>query len=308
MSGNLYSIAPTPVDGDPIWDATVGGFANSIRSTDGTKALLKFTVGEMPSAADVTRVGASTPALWPALAAVLASPEWTGATQQDSDARLRGIVHPHLQGLPMFQIDWRDWPSATGEKTVPVLTWGEGANAGDIVARDWYLLSQVTVSPDAPTVANAGEVPFAHDDVVYWAPEGPAGPSGRDTDVTLYAEDGSVFGVRTISKPYSLEDSKKAAKRRRDRVWSEIENLLLGLLLMGGMDGTAAGAESQRLKEAIGLTAIDAFRSATAMAQPLRDGLDAAQAGGLFTWLDTTVSAAGDVVATIKTKLVRWVA
>ena len=223
-------------------------------------------------------------------------------------ARLRDLVHPHLRDVPMFQIDWRQWPSSTGEKTVPVLTWGEGANAGDIVARDWYLLSQVTVSANAPTVPNAGEEPFAHDDVTYWTPEGPAGPSGRTTVVTLYAEDGSVFGQQSIAKPYSLEDSKRAAQRRRDRVWSEIENLLLGLLLMGGMDGTAAGAESQRLKEAIGLTAIDAFRSANAMAQPLRDGLDAAQTGGDFPWLDTVVSAAGDVVATVKSKLVRWTA
>ena len=233
---------------------------------------------------------------------------WPTRFVEDHDARLKSLVHPHLRDVPMFQIDWRQWPSSTGEKTVPVLSWGEGLTAGDIVARDWYLLSQVTVSAGAATVPNAGEQPFAHDDVAYWTPEGPAGPSGRSTVVTLLAEDGSEFDAETITKPYSLEDSKVAAKRRRDRVWSEIENLLLGLLLMGGMDGTAAGAESQRLKEAIGLTAIDAFRSATALAQPLRDGLDAAQAGGDFGWLDTTVSAAGDVVATVKSKLVRWTA
>lgn len=243
-----------------------------------------------------------------ALPAVIAA-GWTVEIDGEEYApRLRAHLHDRYQDQPPFSVDWRNWPGVMVGKPVPVLTWGSGATQGDIVARDWYLQSQLVISPDGDPVVIDGEQPFARDEVTYWTPEGAAGPSGRDTVVTLYAEDGSTYATRTVAKAYDLEASKAAGKRRRARVWSEIENLLLGLLLMGGMDGTAAGSEAQRLKESITLTAIDAFLSTTAQADPLRAGLAAAQTSTMFPWLDTVVSPAGDVVQTINAMLARWTA
>jgi len=283
MSGNLYSIAPTPVDGDPIWDATVGGFSGSIKSTDGTKALLKFTVGEMPSAADVTRVGASTPALWPAMAAVLASPEWTGAASAAGDAK--AMAHGAALGL----LQWDP------EKANPPLRYvAVVGKHGYLESESWWRPDDLDYTGLAP-VGKANATPvvrYAYPRWVYGEfATGLKGTTERDRTRIYYAEDGSeaLSVADPTPKKYSQGDAYEQDMRRRyNAVNFRAKGIALQVIsaVFPGVDPGPKGAEL------IGYL-YEAIQGYLETGEYLVDAITAIDTSVLtdFAWLDTPVAA-----------------